>query len=49
MSIQEDLLAAVETYVAESAKFDGGNKSAGTRARAALQRKLKNQRNKHVV
>jgi len=37
MSIQEDLLAAVETYVAESAKFEGGNKSAGTRARAALQ------------
>jgi len=42
MSIQEDLLAAVETYVAESAKFDGGNKSAGTRARAALQ-DIKNQ------
>ena len=42
MSIHEDLLAAVETYVAESVKFDGGNKSAGTRARAALQ-EIKNQ------
>jgi len=42
MSIHEDLLAAVETYQAESEKFDGGNKSAGTRARAALQN-IKNQ------
>ena len=42
MSIHEDLLAAVEAYQAESEKFDGGNKSAGTRARAALQN-IKNQ------
>jgi|TARA_B110000305_G_C19139164_1_gene492613 hypothetical protein len=42
MSVHEDILAAVETYVAESAKFDSGNKSAGTRARAALQ-EIKNQ------
>jgi|TARA_B110000977_G_C10611180_1_gene312287 hypothetical protein len=42
MSANESLLAAVETYVAESTKFEGGNKSAGTRARAALQ-DIKNQ------
>ena len=47
MSIHEDLLAAVETYQAESEKFDGGNKSAGTRARAALQN-IKNQAKKMV-
>ena len=42
MSAHEDILAAVETYKVESEKFDGGNKSAGTRARAALQ-EIKNQ------
>ncbi len=42
MSIHQSMLDAVETYVAESGKFDGGNKSAGTRARAALQ-EIKNQ------
>ena len=28
--------AAMETYVAENEKFEGGNKAAGTRARNAL-------------
>jgi len=42
MSIEQALLDAVETYKAESEKFNGGNKSAGTRARAALQ-EIKNQ------
>ena len=42
MSIVQALLDAVETYKVESEKFNGGNKSAGTRARAALQ-EIKNQ------
>jgi hypothetical protein len=42
MSIEEEFFKAVETYKAESEKFNGGNKSAGTRARAALQ-EVKNQ------
>jgi len=42
MSIEQALLDAVETYKVESEKFNGGNKSAGTRARAALQ-EIKNQ------
>jgi hypothetical protein len=37
MSIHEDILAAVETYVAESQTFDGkGVKAAAARARKAL-------------
>ena len=37
MSIHEDILAAVETYVAESKTFDGkGVKAAAARARKAL-------------
>ena len=36
MSIHTDILAQLDSYVAESAKFEGGNKSAGTRARKAL-------------
>jgi hypothetical protein len=28
--------AAIETYIAENDKFEGGNKAAGTRARKAL-------------
>jgi len=42
MSIEEEFFKAVETYQAESEKFNNGNKSAGTRARAALQ-EVKNQ------
>ena len=42
MSIEQALLDAVETYKVQSEKFNGGNKSAGTRARAALQ-EIKNQ------
>ena len=37
MSIHTDILAAVETYVAESTKFeDKGVKASATRARGAL-------------
>ena len=37
ISIHQQILDAVETYTAESAKFDEkGNSAAGTRARAAL-------------
>jgi hypothetical protein len=36
MTIHETLLQLVETYTEESEKFEGGNKSAGTRARKAL-------------
>ena len=37
MSIHTDILAAVETYVAESSKFeDKGVKAAATRARGEL-------------
>ena len=32
-----DLKAAMETFLAEDEKFDGGNAAAGTRARKALQ------------
>ena len=42
MSIEEAFFEAVETYKAESEKFNNGNKSAGSRARAALQ-EVKNQ------
>ena len=42
MSIEEAFFEAVEIYKAESEKFNNGNKSAGTRARAALQ-EVKNQ------
>tara|TARA_R100000084_G_C4547884_1_gene98702 strand:+ start:372 stop:545 length:174 start_codon:yes stop_codon:yes gene_type:complete len=30
------ILSLIETYVTENEKFEGGNKSAGTRARKAL-------------
>lgn len=36
MNIHDNLLNLVETYSSESEKFEGGNKSAGTRARKAL-------------
>lgn len=42
--------AAVETYMAENAKFESGNKSAGTRARKALMdlKKLADVRRKEI-
>ena len=36
MSNHNDLVALMEDYVANSEKFDSGNKAAGTRARKAL-------------
>lgn len=36
MNIHDSLVNLFETYVAESDKFETGNKSAGTRARKAL-------------
>jgi hypothetical protein len=36
MNNHDTLVNLFETYIAESEKFDGGNKSAGTRARKAL-------------
>jgi hypothetical protein len=36
MNNHENLLNLYETYISESEKFEGGNKSAGTRARKAL-------------
>ena len=36
MSSTAEIKALVDTFLAEDAKFEGGNKSAGTRARAAL-------------
>ncbi len=36
MNSQVDLMAAYEAYMAENAKFEGGNNAAGTRARKAL-------------
>ena len=36
MSTQEQIKTAVETWLAEDAKFEGGNNAAGTRARKAL-------------
>lgn len=40
--------AAVDTFLAEDAKFSGGNKSAGTRARKALQEVIKLSRARRV-
>jgi hypothetical protein len=37
MNTTEQLKAAMDTYIAENEKFDGGNAAAGTRARKALQ------------
>lgn len=36
MNNHDNLVNLFETYIAESEKFEGGNKSAGTRARKAL-------------
>lgn len=36
MQNHDSLVNLFETYIAESEKFEGGNKSAGTRARKAL-------------
>jgi len=36
MSNHNNLVTLMEEYVANSEKFDGGNKAAGTRARKAL-------------
>jgi hypothetical protein len=36
MSSTTEIKALVDTFLAEDAKFEGGNKAAGTRARAAL-------------
>lgn len=36
MNNHDSLVNLFETYLAESEKFEGGNKSAGTRARKAL-------------
>ena len=36
MKIHDSLVNLFETYIAESDKFETGNKSAGTRARKAL-------------
>lgn len=36
MEIHDSLVNLFETYIAESEKFESGNKSAGTRARKAL-------------
>lgn len=36
MNNHDNLVNLFETYITESEKFDGGNKSAGTRARKAL-------------
>jgi hypothetical protein len=36
MNIHDSLVSLYEVYMAESEKFEQGNKSAGTRARKAL-------------
>lgn len=36
MSTQAELQQAFDAYMAENAKFEGGNSAAGTRARKAL-------------
>jgi hypothetical protein len=36
MEIHDSIVNLMETYIAESEKFEKGNKSAGTRARKAL-------------
>lgn len=36
-TVAQRLQAELETYTAESIKFEGGNNAAGTRARKALQ------------
>tara|TARA_S200002703_G_C3700932_1_gene215268 strand:+ start:179 stop:352 length:174 start_codon:yes stop_codon:yes gene_type:complete len=36
MNNHDNLVNLFETYIAESEKFESGNKSAGTRARKAL-------------
>ena len=36
MNFHDSLVSLFEVYLAESEKFDQGNKSAGTRARKAL-------------
>lgn len=36
MNFHDTLVNLFETYIAESEKFDQGNKAAGTRARKAL-------------
>lgn len=36
MSTQEQIKTAVEAWLVEDAKFEGGNNAAGTRARKAL-------------
>ena len=36
MNIHDSLVNLFETYIAESDKFETGNKAAGTRARKAL-------------
>lgn len=43
-----DLNVAMETFVAENAKFVAGNKSAGTRARKALQEVIKLSKTRRV-
>ena len=46
----QQLTTALETYQAENAKFEGGNASAGTRARKALMeiKKLADARRKEI-
>lgn len=36
MSAHDDIQTAVDAYIIESTKFEGGNNAAGTRARKAL-------------
>jgi hypothetical protein len=36
MNLHDSLVNLMDVYVAESEKFEGGNKAAGTRARKAL-------------
>jgi hypothetical protein len=36
MNLHDSLVSLMEIYIAESEKFEGGNKAAGTRARKAL-------------
>jgi hypothetical protein len=51
MGTKEDLLLAVEAFVAENEKFVAGNSAAGTRARKALQEiaKLCKQRRNEIT
>jgi hypothetical protein len=50
MSTTNQIQAALETYLMENAKFEGGNNAAGTRARKALMeiKKLCDARRKEI-